>query len=119
MGAGGTIQIPVKNQTVAGFAELLARFLGSPVVDMTEIQGKYDFNLELSLADLTRGAGVAMRVGGPAAGGDAANPAGDIDTDSGNTIFKSVQNYGLKLDRRKAPMDLLVVDHIEKVPTEN
>ena len=119
MGAGGTMKMQLKKQTLTNFAETLARFLGSPVVDLTEIQGNYDFTLELALADLTRGTGMVMRTGSPAAGVDPANPAGNIDADGGSTIFKTVQDYGLKLDKRKSPMDLLVIDHIEKVPTEN
>jgi uncharacterized protein (TIGR03435 family) len=73
-----------------------------------------------------RGSGIMMMKmgagpGGPVSGGggDAANPAGAVDADPGSSIFKSVQDYGLKLDKRKAPMDLIVIDRIEKAPTEN
>jgi uncharacterized protein (TIGR03435 family) len=38
---------------------------------------------------------------------------------SGGSIFSSLQQMGLKLEPRKAPVDLIVVDHVEKVPTEN
>jgi uncharacterized protein (TIGR03435 family) len=31
----------------------------------------------------------------------------------------SIQSLGLKLEPRKLPLDLLVVDHIEKTPTAN
>lgn len=121
-GTGGAIKMQLKKQTVTNFAESLARFLGSPVVDLTEIQGTYDFNLELTREDLSRGTGITI-MARPGAGGDAGNPAGnpagDSDTDAGSGIFKTVQDYGLKLDKRKAPLDLLVIDHIERVPTEN
>jgi uncharacterized protein (TIGR03435 family) len=43
---------------------------------------------------------------------DAADP-------SGSSIFASVQQLGLKLDARKAPLPYIVVDHFEKMPTEN
>jgi uncharacterized protein (TIGR03435 family) len=29
------------------------------------------------------------------------------------------EQLGLKLERRKLPIDVLIVDHIEKTPTEN
>jgi uncharacterized protein (TIGR03435 family) len=117
MTTGGTMKMQVKKQTVTNFAETLSRFLGSPVDDLTEIQGTYDFTLELTREDLTRGTGITL-MARPGAG-DPGNPAGDSDTDSGSGIFKTVQDYGLKLDKRKAPMDLLVIDHVEKIPTEN
>jgi uncharacterized protein (TIGR03435 family) len=42
------------------------------------------------------------------------------DDDSGPNIFESLQTQlGLKLEPKKAMIDILVVDHIEKTPTEN
>jgi uncharacterized protein (TIGR03435 family) len=35
------------------------------------------------------------------------------------TIFQSVQQLGLKLEARKAPVETIVVDHAEKSPTGN
>lgn len=38
---------------------------------------------------------------------------------SGDSLFNAVQNLGLRLDSRKAPIDVLVIDSVLKVPTEN
>jgi uncharacterized protein (TIGR03435 family) len=35
------------------------------------------------------------------------------------SVYDSVERYGLKLEPRKAPMEILIVDHIERTPTEN
>jgi uncharacterized protein (TIGR03435 family) len=35
------------------------------------------------------------------------------------TIFPALQDLGLKLERRKGPVEVLVADHVEKAPTEN
>ena len=40
-------------------------------------------------------------------------------SDPGTSIFESVQKLGLKLEARKSPLDNIVVDHLEKTPTEN
>lgn len=38
---------------------------------------------------------------------------------SDTAIFQAVQKLGLKLQARKAPFDTIIVDHLEKMPTEN
>jgi uncharacterized protein (TIGR03435 family) len=37
----------------------------------------------------------------------------------GNSVFSVMEKLGMKLDPRKAPVDTIVVDHIEKMPTDN
>lgn len=121
----GTIKMDLKKQTLTNYADTLGRFLGSPVADQTAIEGKYDFSLELSRDSLMRSTGLNMVKMGAANGGgggpsaETGNPADAADADSENPIFKSVQQYGLKLEKRKAPVDILVIDRIEKSPTEN
>ena len=46
-------------------------------------------------------------------------PASTASDPSGSSMFKAVQQLGLKLDARKAPVEVIVVDHLEKTPTEN
>jgi uncharacterized protein (TIGR03435 family) len=56
---------------------------------------------------------------GPGGGGESRTPSDAASDPSGGSIFTTVQKLGLKLDPRKAPIDLIVIDHIEKMPTEN
>jgi uncharacterized protein (TIGR03435 family) len=100
--------------------EFAARFVDRPVVDMTDLKGKYQIALDLTMDDLkniARAAGMAMPGGGPS-GGSSTAPAEASDP-SGSSIYQSLQNMGLKLDARKAPIEAIVVDHVEKMPTEN
>ena len=42
------------------------------------------------------------------------------DGQSNPSLFAAIQEQlGLKLEQRKGPVDLLVIDHLEKVPIEN
>jgi uncharacterized protein (TIGR03435 family) len=38
---------------------------------------------------------------------------------SSGAVFRAVQKLGLKLESRKARVEKLIIDHIEKNPTEN
>ena len=52
--------------------------------------------------------------------GGARNPGfAASDPGGGTSIKESVQKLGLRLEPRKLPMDVMVIDHIEKSPTEN
>jgi uncharacterized protein (TIGR03435 family) len=74
--------------------------LSRPVIDQTGLRaGGYDFDLSFTndLPALTPGA-----------------PPPDLDT-SGPTIFQAFrEQLGLKLDARKAPVEVLIIDHAEK-----
>ena len=52
---------------------------------------------------------------GKAPGADSAPSA----SDPSGSVFSSVQQLGLKLEPRKLAVDTIVLDHIEKSPTEN
>jgi uncharacterized protein (TIGR03435 family) len=90
---------------------------------MTGIKGNYDASLEISLAEimaLAKSAGMEIPMGAPAG---AAGP-GDIPVASdpgggGSSVTDAVQSMGLRLESRKAMVDQLIVDHVEKTPTAN
>lgn len=83
--------------TMQHFADLAANFLERDVVNETGLQGVFDFTLEWSPDEMKPGL-----------------------ESSGASLFTAVQEQlGLKLEARKGPVEVLVVDHIEKMPTEN
>ena len=121
MGEDGQMHLEAAKITMAGLAELLTGFVDRPVLDMTELKGGYQVTLDLSMQDIiavARAQGALGGFGGPGgAGAGAAVPAAS--DPSGGAIFSAVQKLGLKLDARKAPVETIVVDHLEKTPTEN
>jgi uncharacterized protein (TIGR03435 family) len=100
-GSGATGQIYILTNGIRGqavslhlFSSLLSRPTGRPVADQTGIQGNYDIKLEY-----------------------APNTAADSDLPS---IFTALQEQlGLKLESQKVPVEMLVIDHVDRVPTEN
>lgn len=81
--------------------EVLSNILKAPVVDMTGLTGKYDVTLSVSKY--------------------VPQPGASVETfDIISTIILGVhEELGLKLESKKIPLDLLIIDHVEKVPTEN
>lgn len=109
MSATGVGRMEVKEGNMAALANSLSRLLGRPVVDNTGLTGRFDFDLEYSRDDSN---GMMLM---PAASGGALPAA----PEPGVSIFSSIQRLGLKLDAQKVPMDAIVVDRAEKVPTGN
>ncbi len=108
MSPSGVGRLEVKNGTMTALANTLGRMLGRPVVDLTALTGRYDFDLEYSSEDSN-----GMRLAAPSGGSlpSAAEP--------GVSIFGSIQQVGLKLDSQKLPLKTIVIDRAEKTPTEN
>jgi uncharacterized protein (TIGR03435 family) len=78
----------------------LTSMSGRPVLDKTNLAGAYNFPFELSMEE----------VGGINASANATPRP---------SIFTSLQEIGLKLESRKAPIEMIVVDGGAKTPTEN
>jgi uncharacterized protein (TIGR03435 family) len=96
-----------------------------PVTDLTELKGTYAFDLSWTPDESERMGGKfgpAMAMANTLGGGPpgAGQPGPEGSSDPGQTLAQALQsNYGLKLEAKKNLADILVIDHAEKVPTEN
>ena len=110
------LHVDLQNMTIASMVDWLARFTDRPVVDETGLTGRYDLSMDASrdeMMNAARAAGMMVDAGGGRPGpGGASEPAGD-------SVFSSLVKVGLKLEARKLPLALLVIDHMDKTPTEN
>ena len=83
-------QIMATNANMETIAGMIARVVKTPVVDRTGLEGRFDFTLDW----------------GP--------------DETGPSIFTTIQEqHGLKLVSARAPVESIVVTHVERVPTEN
>ncbi|MBZ5619963.1 MAG: TIGR03435 family protein [Acidobacteriia bacterium] len=118
---GKSMHLENSKVSMAQFADMITPFVDRPVVDMTELKGNYRVALDISMEEvmaIARKAGMA--VPGMGGGGDAGRAPAEAASDpSGSSIFATVQQLGLKLEARKAPITQIVIDHVEKMPTEN
>ncbi len=103
-GAAGQKHVQCRHMTMAAWAdnlqELSPRDFSIPVVDQTGLNGPFDFRLDWTPA--------------------ARLPAADTDPAPGLTVFQAVEaQLGLRLESKKLPLPVIVVDRVERVPIEN
>ncbi|MGB8844249.1 MAG: TIGR03435 family protein, partial [Terracidiphilus sp.] len=89
-------ELRITNKSMAEIADVMKYFVDRPVVDQTSLTGRFDFVLKWTPDD--------------AQGSDPNAPPG---------LFTAIQEQlGLKLEPVKAPVEVQVIDHVER-PTEN
>jgi uncharacterized protein (TIGR03435 family) len=119
-----TIQVPIDARptkytfdatriTMADFVQELTYRVEKPVIDATGLTGVYQFRIEVPIPESTLR--IARTVIPRAGAGDQA----DLDVPSSVSVPKQLESIGLSLVERKAPIDVMVIDSIEKVPTDN
>ena len=122
-GRGGMMRMmpghfEAKKTNMDSLANMLSNLTGKPVIDETGLKGIYDLTLDFA----PESAEGPMMMGPPpggGGGGEVRMPSAS-DTGSGATIYSAVQQQlGLKLEAKKLPLDHVVIDRIEKIPTEN
>ena len=95
------------DSSMAGLAARLSMQLGRPVMDRTDLKGSYDFTLEWTPAP---GEGSAEAIGLP----PRAEPPPPGES-NGPSIFTALQDQlGLKLEPEKSPVDMIIIDHVER-----
>lgn len=86
--------IDLKNQPADSLAAILAHVLGKPVVDQTGLKGSYDVRLEYA-------------------------PMDGANSDAPSIYTAVEEQLGLRLEAQSLPVEAFVIDHIDRVPTEN
>jgi uncharacterized protein (TIGR03435 family) len=118
------MRLTAAGQPISGVLDFLSMQLGRPIVDNTGLTGRYDFQMEFAPEPgMGPGRGMMMMPppgggGGGVGGGDGGGPAASASEPAQNLIT-AIQQLGLKLDAGKGPVDLIVIDKVEKVPIEN
>ncbi len=100
-----------QNVSMAQFADLISviasGYYFGPVLDVTGLKGGWDFTLAWSSAGIARAA---------AAGATASDPNPNRALSINEAINKQL---GLRLEEKRRPLPVLVIDHIDEHPTDN
>ncbi len=102
--------------TMAVLADQLSRMMDRPVVDQSDLKGSYDFKLDFSPEEF-----MALRIRQALSAGVQMPPQAlkMLENSSDAPLLNALQSLGLKLESRKAPLEVLVADSVLKVPIEN
>jgi uncharacterized protein (TIGR03435 family) len=131
-GLGGQMSLVTNKYSMLQLADSLSGELERPVYDKTGLTGDFAFLLHylpiraatgipaMQAAGIAAPAPAAPARGGSAASASDAPGAADLDINVAPTLFSALQSQlGLKLEQRKALVDVVVIDSAEKVPIEN
>jgi uncharacterized protein (TIGR03435 family) len=103
---------------MAAFVDVLTSHMARVVVDDTKLTGRYDFTLKLNGVPGLNEMRAAL-ASSPDPGAAKASWAAATNDWTASSILSDIQKQlGLKLDADKAPVDHLVIDHVER-PTPN
>ncbi|HEU5020250.1 MAG TPA: TIGR03435 family protein [Bryobacteraceae bacterium] len=115
IGGNGLLKMDLKGATMDALVDTLGTQVDRPIVDATGLTGSYDVAMEFAPDPAV----MAMKMGGIGQ----APPSPTVSAPGLNdapTIFTALQDQlGLKLESRKGPVEHVIVDSVQKTPTEN
>jgi uncharacterized protein (TIGR03435 family) len=115
---GAVVHLSARAQTMQQLVDAIANHLNRPVIDATNLPGKYDFQLEFS-GDAPMAMGGMLPPPPPGAG---INPPGNAESpeDLAPALPTALQQQlGLRLESKKIPLPTITVEKADKVPTGN
>jgi uncharacterized protein (TIGR03435 family) len=116
MGESSGVRIQGDEVAMPEFIRILSMVLGRPVIDRTGFTGTFDLRLDFTPDEAVAG---LPRSAGPRGTSDPDSAPGAVDPGSPPPIFAAIQEkLGLKLESVKGPVEVLVIDHVER-PSQN
>jgi bla regulator protein blaR1 len=117
VGGTGTLQfgqgglITYKAMPLSALTQILSQQVGRTVLDKTGLTGRYDFTWQFNQSAAPGGGRGGSPAGGPPGG---ANPAASADAEPASIFTVLQEELGLKLDSGRGPVEIIVIDHIER-----
>jgi uncharacterized protein (TIGR03435 family) len=96
--SGGRMHFEFDAWTMASFVSALESNVGRPIIDITGLQGTYDIRLEFA---------------------ETRSSFGPPDPQAPELFTALTEQLGLRLESRRGPVEVLVVDSASRQPTEN
>jgi len=106
----------VKKVGMEALVNTLGRFMDRPILDLTKLDGRYNITFPV-----TREEFMPMLVRSAVNAGVTLPPQALqlLESPAIGSVIDGLKAVGLLLEARKAPLDMLVIDSMERMPTEN
>ena len=104
--------IDAARMSMSDLVSVLTTTVDEPVIDKTGLTGLYQFKIELP----PDAASIRMMI---SAGTTTTVQGTPLTEPTGFSVFKALEGIGLKLEKRRSPVDVIVVDMLNTVPTPN
>jgi uncharacterized protein (TIGR03435 family) len=121
LGSGGSFSLTnnrfeFKKMTMQMLADLLGRFMKYPVLDRTKLEGRFDLGFNIAPEDY-----MPLMIRSAVNAGITLPPQALqlLDAPSLGSVENGLRSLGLTLEERRAPLDHLIVDSMERTPTDN
>jgi uncharacterized protein (TIGR03435 family) len=115
------VHVEAYGLAMAGLADLLTQWRtgnAGLVVDATGLDGSFDVSLDIRMSDM----GSTPQPANTSGLGEATTPpapAESVPEVGGETLVRSLRTLGLDLVDRRLSVGVLIIDHLERTPTEN
>jgi uncharacterized protein (TIGR03435 family) len=115
----GTRIVDATRISMGQLRDVIQSSIGRPVIDKTGLTGLYQFRIELP-RNMEQEAQWAQRLGNMTnRNGERIVPPPADNTPSSASAFKAIEGLGLRLQERRAPYDVLIVNSLLKEPRAN
>jgi uncharacterized protein (TIGR03435 family) len=104
--------LDAERMSMRDLASMLTPIVDQPVIDKTGLTGLYQFTVELPQSAEAIRRLLALGITTTVKGTPLTEP-------TGVSVFKAMESLGLRLERRRSPIDVVVIDKLNPAPTPN
>jgi uncharacterized protein (TIGR03435 family) len=109
-------RLEITRATMTSIAETLSQLLAKPVIDATGLTARYDLAFTVTPQEYQ---GLLVQAALNHGVSPQARALGALDAVANEPLSARLQPFGLQLEPRKAPLDVIVIDSMRRTPTDN
>lgn len=113
------MHLEASDLTIDRLAQMITPYFDRPVINATGLSGGYQVTLDIGLVDLRALQATMRAAGSPCPPSGCPSSTTTLSDPAGRSLRDSIKTMGLRMSPEKHLLDVVVVDHIERIPTGN